>query len=142
MRNIRSGRTARGPLLDGDERHHECRGRGEQGERERRAEAVVRGDREPVDEHHHGSGRRECAGQIEVPEPVTHVTRPEDAGRQREERHANRGVDEEDPRPAEVRREHAPEEDADRGAAAGRGAPDPEREVALATHGEGRHQEG
>jgi MFS family permease len=54
---------------------------------------------------------------------------------------ADRDVDEEDPGPAEVRGEHAAEEDARGRAAARGGAVDPEREVALPALGEGGHQE-
>ncbi len=61
--------------------------------------------------------------------------------RQRDRRDGHGHVDEEDPRPAQVRGEHAAEQDAHRGAAPGGRAVDAEREVALAALGEGRHQQ-
>src|SRR5207237_6645449 len=63
-------------------------------------------------------------------------------GRECYRRDPDRDVDEEDPGPAQVRREQAAEQDADRRAASRGGAVDAEREVALAAFGEDRHQEG
>ena len=57
---------------------------------------------------------------------LAHVAR-----RERERERADRHVDEEDPLPAEVLRQHAAGEHADRGARAADRAPDAERLVAL-----------
>ena len=61
--------------------------------------------------------------------------------RQRDRRDPHRNVDEEDPRPAEVRREQAAQQDARRRTAARSRTVDAEREVALAALRECRHQE-
>src|SRR6185503_3922666 len=55
----------------------------------------------------------------------------------RQHERADRDVDEEDPGPVERAGERAAEQHAGRAAAAGDRAPDPEREVALLTLGEG-----
>ena len=57
-------------------------------------------------------------------------------------RDADRDVDEEDPRPAEIARQNTPEEDAGRGTAAGRSPVDAERKVALTPFRECRHEQG
>jgi hypothetical protein len=62
-------------------------------------------------------------------------------GGEQRRRDADGHVDEEDPRPAQVAGEDAAEQYAGRGAAAGRCAVDPQRHVAVATLGEGRHQQ-
>ena len=61
--------------------------------------------------------------------------------RERDRSEPDRDVDEEDPRPAEIRRDDAAKQDARGRAAARGGAVDPERTVALVTLGERRHQE-
>ena len=61
--------------------------------------------------------------------------------RQHDGRDPDRDVDEEDPRPAQVRGQHAAEQHADGRAGAGSGAVDPEREVPLAALGERGHQQ-
>ena len=61
--------------------------------------------------------------------------------RQRDRGDSDRDVDEEDPRPAEIGRDHAAQQDAGSRAAPRSGAVDPERAVALVALGERRHQE-
>ena len=54
---------------------------------------------------------------------------------------ADRDVDEEDPRPAQIARQDTAEQDACGGATPGGSPVDAEREVAVASFGEGRHQQ-
>ena len=74
-------------------------------------------------------------------EAVAHDALAQDE-RDGDEQHRRDGsVDEEDPRPAEVRGQDAADEDADRRSAPRGCAPDAERDVAVAPLGEGRHEE-
>jgi hypothetical protein len=76
---------------------------------------------------------------------VSKAVRPDalaqDARHCEQQHRCDGGVDEEDPRPAEIRGQHTADEDADGRSAAGGGAPDAERDVAVSPLREGRHQE-
>ena len=84
---------------------------------------------------------RDRAGEVEGAVSELRAALPQQQGADRDERDANRDVDEEDPRPGERARQEAAEQHAGRGAAAGDRAPDAERDVALAALGEGRRQD-
>ena len=56
-------------------------------------------------------------------------------------RNPDRNVDEEDPRPAQVARQNPAQQDAGGGATAGGCPVDAEREVAIASFGEGGHEQ-
>ncbi len=136
----RQERRARASL-DRDEGDDQRGGRGEQPDRLARAPAVLHGPRHRVDEQHQPAGDRGGARKVEV--AVRHL-RPalaHQARREREHEHADRHVDEEDPRPAEGARERAAEQHACRAAAAGDRAPDAESAVAVASLVEGRRQD-
>src|SRR6266540_1366915 len=66
---------------------------------------------------------------------------PNDPRRQREHERSNRNVDEEDPLPPQVLRQHAAGEHADGGAAAAERTPDPERLVPVRALLEARHHD-
>src|SRR2546430_778438 len=73
--------------------------------------------------------------------PERYAALRKEARSEQDERQPDRDVDVEDPRPGEVRREDAAEEDADCAAGTRRCSPDAERSVAFAPFPEDRHQE-
>src|SRR3954452_13065061 len=95
-----------------------------------------------VHEEHQPGGGGHCSCNVEVPMPDHRgaAFRQERRG-ERDRGDGNWNVDEEDPRPREIGREYAAQEDTDRGAAARHGSVEPEREVAVAALGEDRHQQ-
>ena len=102
---------------------------------------VLHGAGHRVDEQHQAAGDRGGAGHVEVPVRHVRAALVHEARRHHEHERTDRHVDEEDPRPAEGTRERAAEQHARSAAAAGDGAPDAEREVAVASFLEGRRQD-
>ena len=94
-----------------------------------------------VDEQHQAGGDRDGARDVEVPRRLIRAALPQEHRREGDRGECDRDVDEEDPGPAQVRRQHAAEEDADCRAASGCTAVDAERDVAVAALAERRHQE-
>ena len=127
--------------LDQDERGHESSGRRQQAQGPIRAPAVGRRARHRVDEQHQPGRDRQRAGDIEVAVGQVRAALTEQHRRQNDGRDADRNVDEEDPGPAQVRREQPAEQDAGGGAAPRGRAVDPEREIPFPAFREGRHQQ-
>ena len=103
----------------------------EQPDRASRSPADVGRLRDRVDEQREPAGDAERADRVEAPVAEVGVALGNDPRREREHERSDRDVDEEDPLPAEVLREDAAEEHADRGARAAERAPDAERLVAV-----------
>jgi hypothetical protein len=97
--------------------------------------------RQRVDQQHQSGGDGGCAQEVEMAMPEPCAALLEQQRGERDRRDADRDVDEEDPRPAQVRGQEPTEQHARRSAATGRRTVDPEREVALTALGERRHQQ-
>ena len=113
----------------------------EQPERDRRAPAVGRRARQRVDEQHQAGGDRAAPARSKWRCARSARLSRSRHRRQRDRREADRDVDEEDPGPAEIRRDDAAEQDAGGRAATRGGAVDAECAVAVASLGERRHQQ-
>ena len=94
-----------------------------------------------IDEQHQPGGDRRGAGDVEVAMPQLGAALIQEPRRNENHGRADGDVDEEHPRPGEIRGEHAAEQHARCAAGAGGGAPDAERAVPLATLPERRHQD-
>ena len=121
----------RSPQLDGDEREDERDGTCEQPDGRRRSPTVARRPRHRIHEQHQPGRDRGRAGEVEMTVREIRTALAEQHGRDRDRGNADRDVDEEDPRPVQIRRENAAEENARGGAASGRCAVDAEGEVPL-----------
>jgi hypothetical protein len=97
--------------------------------------------RRRVHEQHQAGGYRACAGDVEAAVREVGAALAQEGRSDHDRTQADGNVDEEDPRPAQVRGQQPAEQHPDGGTAAGGGAVDPERAVAVATLGEGRHQQ-
>ena len=122
---------------DSDESCRAC----EERERRRGGPPVCGRARHRVDQHHQTGGDGGSAGKVEVTVREVGTALLQQQRRQRDCGDADGHVDEEDPGPAQVRRQDAPEQDAGGGAAAGRSAVDAQREIALTAFRERRHQQ-
>ena len=94
-----------------------------------------------VDEQHQPARDRRGARDVEVTVVQRGAALANEHGREHEQEHADRDVDEEDPRPAEGARQDTAEQDACGAAGARCRAPDAERQVALASFLERRRQD-
>src|SRR5205085_12000596 len=117
-------------LLPEREAGEESDGDGEQPDRSGGAPAHDRRARERVDEQRETAGDRDGAEDVGPPLEAD-AALADEPPREHERAGSDRDVDEEDPLPAEVLRQHAAREDADCGAGAADRAPDPERLVSL-----------
>ncbi len=127
----------RGACLDPDERRDQRGGGREQPDRDAVAPAMLASPRDCVDQHHQAGRDRDGAGDVEVPAcergpALAHQPRGDG-----EDGRADRQVDEEDPRPAQVRGEDAAEQHTDGAAAAGGSTPYAEGDVPLTPLAEG-----
>ena len=118
------------PRLDHDERCEQGARGDQQPDRAAARPADVRRLRDRVHEECEVPGCGDRAARVEAAQ-AGDAALADERPRQREHERADRHVDEEDPLPAGVLREDAAHQHAGRGAAAGHGAPDPERLVAL-----------
>ena len=128
-------------MLDDDERRDQRGGAAKERERRRGAPAVAGGARQRVDEQHQPARDGGCAGEVEVAMTEVGPALAQQDGREQGGSDADRNVDEEDPRPAEVARQDAAQQHAGGRAASGGCAVDAEREVAVASFGEQGHEE-
>ena len=134
-----SGCFARASMSDERDQQH---GRGDEPhDRPARAPAVVGRLRDRVDEQREPGGDRRRRRRRPARSGAPSGSRARTAARAANTSDADRHVDEEDPLPAEVLRQHAAGEHADRGAGAAHRAPDAERLVALGALLEGRHDD-
>ena len=113
----------------------------EERERRRGGPPVCGGTRHRVDQHHQTGGDGGSAGKVEVAVREVGTALLQQNRRQHDCGDAHGYVDEEDPGPAQVGRQDAPEQHAGGGAAAGRSAVDAQREVALTALRECGHQQ-
>ena len=134
-----SGLLARCSLMTNSDHQH---GRdGEEAERTGREPVVLVGLDDRVDEQREAGRDEHRADQVEGADGVLHAALVEQARREQDGREADRRVDEEDPFPADVLREHAAQQHAHRSAGSGDGTPHGQRLVALVALGERRGED-
>ncbi len=122
---------------DGDQR---C-GSEQEADRRSRSPVMLVGRHDRIDEQRQTRGDGDGSGDVEPPVAEVGTRLLQQHRREHHRRRADRHVDEEDPRPAEVARQHSAREDADCRAGAGDRAPDAERRVPLLALGEGRRED-
>ena len=129
------------PGFDHDEADEQHRRRGEQPDSGGRRPPGGRRVRHRVDEEHDCGGHRDRSRHIEVTMRHVEPALPQEQRRRGYDDGGDGEVDEEDPRPAEVGRQHPAEQDACGAAAPGRCSPDAEGDVALSPLRKDRHQD-